>query len=59
MNDYCIDTPSMIFAQNFYYFYPQKSNFGLFRLDIIALFIQWTTSFYYNPVCIVCKKTEL
>ena len=25
-----------IFAQNFYYFFPKKSNFGPIQLDIIA-----------------------
>ena len=29
-----------IFAQNFYYFSPKKSNFGPFHLDIIAYIIR-------------------
>ena len=45
-----------IFAQNFYYFPPQKSNFGPFQLDIIAYIVSKTMNYNFSKFHAFIKK---
>ena len=45
-----------IFAQNFYYFPPKKSNFGLIQLDIIAYIVIKAVNYNYAKCHAFIKK---
>ena len=45
-----------IFAHNFYYFPPKKSNFGPIQLDIIAYFVRKAMSYNYAKFHAFIKK---
>ena len=48
-----------IFAQNFYYFPPQKSNFGPFHLDIIAYNISKAMNYNFAKFHALIKKLTI
>ena len=45
-----------IFAQNFYYFPPKKSNFGPFQLDIIANIVSKAMNYNFAKFYAFIKK---
>ena len=45
-----------IFAQNFYYFPPKKSNFGHIQLDIIAYIVSKAMNYNYAKFHAFIKK---
>ena len=45
-----------IFAQNFYYFSPQKSKFGPFKLDIIAYIVSKAMNYNFAKFHAFIKK---
>ena len=45
-----------IFAQNFYYFSPQKSNFGPIQLDIIAYIVSKAMNYTFAKFHAFIKK---
>ena len=71
MNYYCakiytnistnMDTTNFfsIFAQNFYYFFPHKSNFGPIQLDIIAYIVNKTMNYDYAKFHAFVKKLTI
>ena len=48
-----------IIAQNFYYFPPQKSNFGPIQLDIIAYIVSKAMNYNYAKVHAFIKKLTI
>ena len=48
-----------IFAQNFYYFSPKKSNFGPIQLDIIAFIISKGMNYDYAKFHAFTKKLTI
>ena len=48
-----------IFAQNFYYFFPQKSNFGPFQLDIIAYIVSKAMDYNFEKFQAFIKKLTI
>ena len=47
-----------IFAQNFYYFSPKKSNFGPIQLDIIAYIVSKAMNYNYAKFHAFIKKVN-
>ena len=48
-----------IFAQNFYYFFPQKSNFWPFQLDIIAYIVSKAMNYNFAKFHAFIKKVTI
>ena len=48
-----------IFAQNFYYFSPQKSNFGPIQLDIITYIVSKAMNYNYAKCHAFIKKLTI
>ena len=48
-----------IFAQNFYYFPPQKSNFGPIQLDIITYIVSKAMNYNYAKFHALIKKLTI
>ena len=48
-----------IFAQNFYYFPPKKSNFGPIQLDIIAYIVSKAMNYNYAKFHAFIKKLTI
>ena len=48
-----------IFAHNFYYFSPQKSNFGPIQLDIIAYIVSRAMNYNYAKFYAFIKKLTI
>ena len=48
-----------IFAQNFYYFSPKKSNYGPIQLDIIAYIINRAMNYNYAKFHAFIKKLTI
>ena len=48
-----------VFAQNFYYFSPQKSNFGPIQLDIIAYIVSRAMNYNYAKFHAFIKKLTI
>ena len=48
-----------IFAQNFYYFSPQKSNFGPIQLDIIAYIVSKAMNYNCTKFHAFIKKLTI
>ena len=48
-----------IFAQNFYYFSPKKSNFGPIQLDIIAYIVSRAINYNYAKFHSFIKKLTI
>ena len=48
-----------IFAQNFYYFPPQKSHFGPIQLDIIAYIVSKAMNYNYAKFHVFIKKLTI
>ena len=48
-----------IFAQNFYYFSPQKSNFGPFQLDIIVYIVSKAINYNFAKFHAFSKKLTI
>ena len=48
-----------IFAQNFYYFYPKKTNFGPFQLDIIAYTVSKAMNYNFAKFHAFIKKLTI
>ena len=48
-----------IFAHNFYYFSPQKSNFGPIQLDIIAYIVSKAMNYDYAKFHAFIKKLTI
>ena len=48
-----------IFAQNFYYFSPQKSNFGPFQFDIIAYIVSKAMNYNFAKCNAFIKKLTI
>ena len=48
-----------IFAHNFYYFSPKKSNFGPIQLDIIAYIVSKAINYNYAKFHVFIKKLTI
>ena len=48
-----------ICAQNFYYFPPQKTNFGPFQLDIIAYIVRTAMNYNFAKFHAFIKKLTI
>ena len=48
-----------IFSQNFYYFTPQKSNFGPFQLDTIAYIVSKAMNYNFAKFHAFIKKLTI